>query len=252
MRSSDSDTVVSSPIIGAVVVISAPDISPTVIQSSHSFSRKDASATSMESFVSQESLAQQVQAIYDQWITNLRLKFDPFDLEKFPVIGSPFEEGVRALQKCFQGVLPSTLSEIFSLLLIASVALVRLWHSIASDLHVTFFEDALEWHRAIQNLKEKQVFFKGIGCLFRLQPNYAQWQANHLHPASRCLDQDELLGKPTTISYDLNRPMRQAALDEEHMISLMLPEQADNLILLQRLQKGCVLVVCAKLLDRKS
>lgn len=202
----------------------------------------------MEASVSQESLAQQVQAFYDQWIDNLRLNFTPFDVDIFPVISSPFEEGLKALQKCFQGSLPSTLGEIFSLLLFASVALVKVWHNIASDFHVRFFEDALEWHRAIQNITERKVFFKGINCLFRLQPNYAQWQANHLHPTSRGLDQVELLAKPTTMSQNLNYPMRQAALDEDHM---MLPEKAYKLLPLQRLQEGCVLVVCAKLLDRK-
>lgn len=250
-RSSNSDRSISPPHAGAAIAISPPDISQTVIQPSQGFSKTDTFAALIASSATQEDLAQQIQAFYDQWIIILRLNCNLFDFEKFPVINAPFEEGVAALQKCFRGLLPSTLGEIFSLLLVASVALVKVWHSIGSNFHATFFENALEWHHAIPNRKEKQVFFKGIDYFFRLQPNYTQWQANRLHPASKGLDQIELLEESETATHNLDRSMHQAVSYEDHMNGLVLPEKAENLTLLQKLKKGCVLIVCTKLLNRE-
>ena len=201
---------------------------------------------------SQEDLAQCVQAFHQDWSKFLRQKFDQLDLEKFPIITDPFEQGVKALQKCFRGLLPSTLDEIFSLLLIASVAVIRVWHSIRSSFHSTFFENALEWHRAIPSLAEKQVFFKGIGCLFRLQPNYQQWQANHLHPSSRGLYQVELSGEPPNLANYSDHSMRQADLRKEDVTSFGRPKDMENLTLLHELKEGCVLIICAEYLNRKS
>ena len=193
-------------------------------QSSQSFSKTQIPATWTASLASQEDFAQQVEAFRDQWIINLRRKLSPFDLGKFSVINSPFEEGVKVLQKCFKGILPSTLVETFSLLLIASVAVNEVWHSMNSKFQATFFDNVLEWHCTIPNLQEKQVFFRAIDCLLCLQPNYLHWHAHRVHSTSRDLNhQVDLSGDSAALTSHLDRSMPRGVLHEQKT-SLALPK----------------------------
>lgn len=128
-----------------------------------------------------EDLAQGVHALNDQWTINLRQILNESDIKIFPFTSSPFEDGVKALQKCFQKPLPSTLGEIFPLLLLASTAANKLWHSMKSSFQVALSEDVQQWHRAISSPKGKDLFSQGVKSLFLLHkwPSNRKCQANY-------------------------------------------------------------------------
>lgn len=160
---------------------------------------------------------------------------------------------MKALQKCFTGLLPSTLREVFPLLLIASVAVNKLWHSFDAAFQNTFFEGVHEWHCAIPNVKDKELFFKWVNCLFAcdIAPEDPRWQANYGHYHSTSLTRVGRSEEPPQATFYTDRSTCQAGSGKEHPTPLLLPEKIANLELLSRLKKGSVLAVCARYLNRR-
>lgn len=200
-----------------------------------------------------EDLAQHINASYNQCYIDLAYKIDQTDLEKLYITTAPFEEGVKALQNCFSDILPSTFREVFPLLLFASIAVNKLWHSLKAGFQNSFFKDVREWHCAIPNLKDKELFFKWVDCLFarHISPEDPQWQANYGHYHSTSLTQVGQSEEPAQLTSYTDHSTCQDGFAEEHSTTLLLPEKISNLELLHRLKKGSVLTVCARYLNRR-
>lgn len=166
-------------------------------------------------------LARWVHTSNNLWVALLRIEVSEFDLGDFSLTLSPFKNGVRALQRCIQGRVPSTLGEIFPLLLVAST-LVKYWQSVDSRDLGAFVEDVFKWYYATESPKEKELFLIGVDCLSRVH----NWPKDPQYPTC------------------------QSGFSKAHS-TIVLTKGNSSPELLQILKKGLVVTVCAQYLIRK-
>lgn len=122
---------------------------------------------------------------------------------------------MQALRKCFDNICPSTLGEVFPLLMIAFAA-QKLEYGMEAVLGPGFWSDVYMWRHALPTSEDMALFSEGVACLVA-----------------------------SALSEGLQG---QAGRDYAYPTRLTPVDQSD---LLSRLKKGSVLNVCAHYLDRE-
>ena len=207
-------------------------------------------------FVKLIELAQQSHAYYQLWITEFHQCCGDSRLRNFSAVTTPFEEGLKALQKCFKDEIPNTLEEIFPLLII-SIAACKLEHGVEPMMELKFVTDVYDWLPAISRSEDRKLFFQGVHCMIfpHIRPSEPQWRGihghGHGHGHQRSLTQVAQSEKPRMLSAYPSDAVHQAAAPETHSTMISPREEPEDLSLLHRLKKGSVLSVCAHYIDCK-
>jgi hypothetical protein len=190
-----------------------------------------------------DDLARLVFSSYCRWVAILRHEVNEFDLGNFSVTRSPFKKGMRALQKCGQGMVPSTLGEIFPLLLIGSILVNKRLRSMGSSIISMFVQDVLKWQYAITTPKEKELFLIGVDCLSRIH----EWLKD---PQLQITPGSYHSTSLTEVGQSVNRAELPPSSDHSISQSSFSNENSSP-ELLQMLKKGFVVTVCAQYLNCK-
>lgn len=119
-------------------------------------------------FVSEDSqirdFRELVTGLHGHWLQEIR-STPGLPFVKTTIYGlSSFEAGLRTLQQCFRGSLPSTLESILSLMQLAFACAYALRCNLLSHHWLDLFSDVLEWRHNIP-AKEDRCLFVRIGCL---------------------------------------------------------------------------------------
>jgi hypothetical protein len=108
-----------------------------------------------------EALRKLVHVFHNEWTKRLHLVPE----YKAPHLASPFEMGVHALQKCYQGMLPKNFDEVFALLHIACAMTYTMHGNDTSYPWAEFFHDMLQWKDAIPDKREAWLLARAIESL---------------------------------------------------------------------------------------
>lgn len=196
-----------------------------------------------------DHFARVVHDMYERWLNTSNDIFPSPDIETYFATCSPFETGIQVLRRCFYGVVPSTLSEIFHLVRIAVAAAYLLHHEEESYDWNLFFEHVLQWGEVIANTREKELFSTAVVPLYPPNwPKIIHSQISCIHHSSMASSQVNLRQKEAEQTAGVIPLIQGPACCECTQRSL---SDATPNAIIQHLIQGPVINVCTQYLDCK-
>lgn len=164
-----------------------------------------------------------------------------------PIHGmSAFEAGMRSLQQCFRGSIPTTVEGILSLVQLALSCAYELYHQDPAFEWQDLLKDIIDWRHAIPSKEDQQYYIRTV---------YLLW-AQRKEPSSLA---------PVSPSYDIILPSERCPTSEFNSQGAMRVDQPDDPPtsmndpmtmaeerMLESKKKGKVLRTCARYLNGKS
>lgn len=113
-----------------------------------------------------QDLRSSIRFFSDHWLIRLRSALGNIVVPFLPTTDTLFEIGHRALKQIYEGVLPCTFAEVFSMMHIVIASAYILHHSDASFAWDNLIHHVTRWHRAIIDSVEKDLFLNVANVLW--------------------------------------------------------------------------------------
>ena len=190
-------------------------------------------------------------ALHEYWLQKLSSLHGVLAIQDLLQEFAPIETGLKALQGCFRGVLPTTFAEIFSLTELAFACAYLFYEDDDKYSWHGFFQDILEMRRAIANEDDQQLFSKIALSIWSPpeMPVVRQGVAYSKKPLLAPLSAQTHSGfNPGKTAWALHGNANSFTLEQPREPDFLARHPSESSIL-DALKKGRVAGVCSRYLD---